>query len=198
MKRRETNEELVARFQAGDKSALATLVCQNESLVYRVVKKYIAGNDLDDAAQVGRIAVMRAAKHFDPGYNCKFITYAWWSISRSVMRWVKVQRRDPCSCDRGVEWDQASLLGLLQGRSERPEEIAMTREYREALRADVVWRLAALTDRERRIVVARTEGRTLADIGDEFGISKERTRQIYMQALRSMRFAPGLPSMRKA
>ena len=43
-----------------------------------------------------------------------------------------------------------------------------------------------LTGRERRIVVARAEGETLAAIGKEEGVSKERVRQLHRKAQRKL------------
>ena len=50
--------------------------------------------------------------------------------------------------------------------------------------------LAALSDREQHILTARTlseEPQTLAELGDHFGISRERVRQIEGRAIQKLR-----------
>lgn len=44
--------------------------------------------------------------------------------------------------------------------------------------------LAALTDRERWVLSERAEGRSLTDIGNDLGLTRERVRQIEAEAMR--------------
>lgn len=70
-----------------------------------------------------------------------------------------------------------SLLG-------RPEPDPFAGELLERL-----CRKAGLTDRERTVVEMRIGGETLNEIGDRFGVSKERIRQIFVAAMLRLRAA---------
>lgn len=81
---------------------------------------------------------------------------------------------------------------LLVDTAPGPEDLAGTTSSRDARRAHVDMALDRLSPRERRIITSRflTEKRiTLAEIGTEFGVSKERVRQIEGRALSKMRAA---------
>jgi RNA polymerase sigma-32 factor len=73
-----------------------------------------------------------------------------------------------------------------------PEQLAAARELQERTRSAVSVALSALTDRERRIVETRSleeDGPTLALLGRELGLSRERVRQIEQRAHQKLRSA---------
>jgi RNA polymerase sigma-32 factor len=86
--------------------------------------------------------------------------------------------------DEGIEFQE-----LLPDDGPTPEEYAADGSSRRARHAYIDHALAQLSERERHIIVQRfLEDRkvTLAEIGEEFGVSKERIRQIESRALQKM------------
>jgi RNA polymerase sigma-32 factor len=89
----------------------------------------------------------------------------------------------------GMEDDGTEFQDLLADDSPNPEDLASTDSGRRTRKAWIEDALDRLTPRERRIIVSRfLEDRkiTLAEIGEEFGVSKERIRQIESRALQKM------------
>jgi RNA polymerase primary sigma factor len=101
--------------------------------------------------------------------------------------------REPISLDAPIGDDEEFRLGAIiaDENVEAPVDIAID----QALQADAQALLAGLDARESRILAMRfgigmNSEHTLEQIGNEFGISRERVRQIANRALRKLR-APG-------
>ncbi len=92
----------------------------------------------------------------------------------------------PQSTDEdGREW-----LETIEDEDERPDEVVAAKLDRAVLRQWLKQALAKLTPRERYILAERKlrdDPRTLESLGAEFGLSKERIRQIEAAALAKMR-----------
>jgi len=89
----------------------------------------------------------------------------------------------------GLEDDGAQFQDLLEDNGPGPEEIASNASGRRTRKEWLETALDKLTPRERRIIVRRfleEDKSTLAEIGVEFGVSKERIRQIESRALQKM------------
>lgn len=71
-----SNEELALRVQAGDKNAAELLLSQNEGYITELALKHSEWCDLEDLKQEGAIALLEAAKRFDPARGTKLLTYA--------------------------------------------------------------------------------------------------------------------------
>mgnify|MGYP002515693822 CR=1 FL=1 len=70
------NEELALQMQSGDKNAAELLVSQNEGYLTKLAREYTLWCELEDLKQEGALALLDAAKHFDPAYGTKLLTYA--------------------------------------------------------------------------------------------------------------------------
>ena len=70
------NEELVLRMQSGDRNAAELLISQNERYITKLAQEYTPWCELEDLKQEGALALLNAAKHFDPAYETKLLTYA--------------------------------------------------------------------------------------------------------------------------
>lgn len=80
-----SNEELALRVQAGDKNAAELLLSQNEGYITELALKHSEWCDLEDLKQEGAIALLEAAKRFDPSYGTKLLTYATPAIESAMM-----------------------------------------------------------------------------------------------------------------
>ena len=70
------NEELALRMQAGDKNAAGRLVSQNEGYLTDLARAYTPWCEMEDLKQEAALALLDAARHFDPVYGTKLLTYA--------------------------------------------------------------------------------------------------------------------------
>ena len=70
------NEELALRMQAGDKNAAERLVSQNEGYLTDLVRAYTPRCEMEDLKQEAALALLDAARHFDPAYGTRLLTYA--------------------------------------------------------------------------------------------------------------------------
>lgn len=89
-----------------------------------------------------------------------------------------------------AEGEDYTLLDLLPDRRPDQETALIGREERQLLRERTAAALAALPERERRVITARILSDTpltLREIADEFGISRERVRQLEQNALRRLK-----------
>ena len=85
--------------------------------------------------------------------------------------------------------DATEYQELLADTGPNPEDLASSDSGRMARQAWITEALDKLTPRERQIIVSRfleEKRSTLAEIGQEFGVSKERIRQIESRALQKM------------
>ena len=79
------NEELALRMQAGDKNAAERLVSQNEGYLTELARAYTPWCELEDLKQEGALALLDAARRFDPAYGTKLLTYAAPVIEAAMM-----------------------------------------------------------------------------------------------------------------
>ena len=70
------NEELALRIQAGDKNAAEQLVAQNEGYLTDLVRAYTPLCETEDLKQEAALALLDAARRFDPVHGTKLLTYA--------------------------------------------------------------------------------------------------------------------------
>lgn len=158
----------------------------NLRLVVSIAKKHTAfGQDFFEVVSDGNLSLMRAIEKFDYTRGFKFSTYGSWAIMKNYARSVPEQRtlRDRYQTGReefldtipGIEFDEAEddSLRVVRGALDRM--------------------LETLEPRERNILRQRFgldgpgEPQTLEQIGREFGVSKERIRQLESRAMARLR-----------
>lgn len=80
-----SNEELALRIQAGDEEAAELLISQNEGYITDLALEHTEWCELEDLKQEGALALLEAAKRFDPSYGTKLLTYATPAIEAAMM-----------------------------------------------------------------------------------------------------------------
>ncbi len=110
-------------------------------------------------------------------------------VASKVRRIIRISQ-EPMSLDTPVGSEENSLLGdFIEDESVLgPVDAAAQMLLREEVRRE----LKALTDRERQVLEMRFglkdgQGRTLEEVGQEMGVTRERIRQIEAKALRKLR-----------
>jgi len=110
-------------------------------------------------------------------------------LDTSEVRKLLLLARRPFSLDLRVGENQdTEFIDMLQDESPSPEDYMMG----EALRQDVRQLLAELSPRQREVMILRfglenKQAQSLQEIGELLGLSRERVRQIEIQALANLR-----------
>ena len=164
------------------------IVRANLRLVVSIAKKHLNGPmTLFELISDGNVSLMRAVEKFDYARGFRFSTYASWAIMRNYARTVP---RERSQLDRFAT-GQDEVLDIAAGlRVYDPNELNLP-ELRESI--DVM--LSKLSALERSVLIEHygladeSNAKTLEQLGDLLGISKERVRQIEIEALRKLRKA---------
>ena len=140
------NEELALRMQAGDKNAAGRLVSQNEGYLTDLARAYTPWCEMEDLKQEAALALLDAARHFDPVYGTKLLTYATpvmeaalsdyaaqysSSLSIPISRYNQL-RRVAYLCAEGWDSSDAELVKVVCGELNVSAKVAgaLIKEYR--------------------------------------------------------------------
>jgi RNA polymerase sigma factor (sigma-70 family) len=162
--------------QAGCHDCLEELICGNEGLIHACLRQQVRGGvAYADLLQEGRIALWQAVMKYDPQRGTAFSTYAWVAIRHRV--WAAVSKVH--ASDRWLEEEERWLSVV---------PLAESVHCRAAIQATLLAAVARLPDRLRAVIlwVYGLDGRspgTMAALGREWGLTRERIRQLRNDAL---------------
>jgi RNA polymerase primary sigma factor/RNA polymerase sigma factor len=165
------------------------IIRSNLRLVVSIVKKYADTPDrFFELTSEGNMTLMNAVEKFDYTRGFKFSTYANWAIKNQCAGDFRRRTRDADRFRTGID-EQFDCA-----EDTRSDEYSQERlsEQRKAQFAKI---LNCLSDREQAIIGLRyglrqsAEGQTFKAIGREFGVTKERIRQLEARALAKLRAA---------
>jgi RNA polymerase sigma factor (sigma-70 family) len=163
------------------------LINANMRLVVNIAKRHVnPSENLFELISDGNMSLLRAVEKFDFGRNFKFSTYASWAIMKNFARSIpdEKHRRERFLTGHDEVFEVAP-----DNRSDEHEVVAT----HERATHSVNRLLEYLEPREREIIRMRAglddhaKGMTLEEIGQQFGITKERVRQLNARAMKKLR-----------
>jgi RNA polymerase primary sigma factor len=162
------------------------LISCNQRLVYAQAKQRLAlGENIDDLVSDGNISLMRAVEKFDYGRGFKFSTYATWAIMKNFARSIPDEKTHK---QRYMTGHEDVFEAKADVRTDEQEVLAAA----DAARTRVNHLLDHLDTRTREVIRMRigldgAHEMTLEQIGQHFGITKERVRQINVRGMKQLR-----------
>lgn len=164
------------------------LVNSNLRLVASIARKFSAQHgDVDDFSSDGCMILLGAIDRFDYSRGYRFSTYATHSIQRHFYRAFKVRQR------RKERFPNAAGQVLAEVPNSEPET-PICDDPQAAVQNLMAQANNVLDDRERAILQHRFginhnngRARTLREVAEDLGLSKERVRQLQLKALEKLR-----------
>jgi RNA polymerase sigma factor (sigma-70 family) len=161
------------------------LVIIFHKLTVSIAKNFVGSrHSLEELVSEGDATLIRAIALFDPSRGYRFSTYATYAIRRQLARYVNSPQHLHAT---PVDFRDAPPIS---------DHRRWTLPYEQAMEAGVAWLESALFElspRERFIIRCRFgwgrefETRTLQEIADELGVSRERVRQLEVRAIKKLR-----------
>jgi RNA polymerase sigma factor (sigma-70 family) len=158
----------------------------NQRLVHSQASKRLqVGQSIDELKSDANLSLMRAVEKFDYSRGNKFSTYATWAIMKNFARSIPDENTRKQRYMTGTE---ELFDGKADVRTDEQEILAAA----DAARNRVNVLLDQLDPRTREVIKMRTgldgsEEMTLEQIGQHFGITKERVRQINVRGMKQLR-----------
>lgn len=163
------------------------LIRCNLRLVVSIAKRHIKPNtNFFEMVSDGNMSLIRAIEKFDYLKGNKFSTYASWAIMKNYARTIPAEHTQ---LDRFRTGADELFLSSRDDRSNQFYEEMVNRKQRQIIGGI----LDHLDDREKEIIIQRfgledgVEPRTLEQVGERLGVTKERIRQLEARALSKLR-----------
>lgn len=214
--------QLIADAQMGDLMARGQLLRLHSGLIEKGVRRlwfgfcrYARGFDIGDLRQVARMGFLRAIHKYDPA-RAKLSTYARWWIRQYAKRFIEdnaLQVRVPVHAQqRYRSWREYKValkthireameaiyedvddLQIAEAEKDDENEIRL-RLVRRTMRR--LHQAGKLSNRDIEIIMRRytSPGESLKQVGESYGLSRERIRQIEEVALAKIRYAVAHPN----
>jgi len=177
----------IEELQAEANAVKEVLINANMRLVVNIAKKHSAQADnFFELLSDGNMSLIRAVEKFDYHRGFKFSTYASWAIMKNFARTIPDEKHRR---ERFVTGHEEVFEVAPDTRSDEHEAVMS----KERATVSINRLLEHLEPREREIIRMRAgldshaKGMTLEEIGQQFGITKERVRQLNARAMKKLR-----------
>ena len=204
--------ELARRIQAGDSRAMDKLLKANLTFVVSLANQYRKrGLAIEDLISEGNIGMLKAAGKFSPDVHKRFVTFAAPYIREAIEKAIEQQanlyrvprdvndvalekkRSHVLSIDAPVGGSPEQSLGRVIPNRDAPDPDQVLQ--RDNIEKELGQSVRMLAPREQQVVQRfygiGVETRTMAEIGQEMGLKRERVRQIRDKAVRQLLRMPG-------
>jgi RNA polymerase primary sigma factor len=198
-------KRLLKQIRRGNIKAKNELLEANLKFVFDIAKHYTGrGISISDLISEGNMGLIRAIDKFDETKDVKFISYAVWWIRQAMMEAIKKKKlltmveidsnnSNDVIFDRNISDEEDETItrndmSFSNGEEQSKKELINTQK-------EIIGKLlTTLNKREREIMecyygLGNNEELTLLEIGQKFGLSSERIRQINKRSLRKLRSA---------
>lgn len=174
--------QLIAAAQAGDLEARNRLILDNYGLmkqvITRTIKARIKPSGLyDQFIAVTTLGMIDAIRLYRLGSGFRFATYAYKVMQRRVIqarnRWLYERNQYTPAARKLTADPQWGLVGEAATDDDQGDALEAFEGYERLMKY-----INTLDDRTQAIIAGRMEGKTLEEIGDVVGVSRERVRQI--------------------
>lgn len=163
----------------------------NRNLIFRAVQRWSPRADrVDDMIGACQIVFVQAVAAYNPWIGVRFSTYVFTCLMRALSRLGKQMGRDRLSTSLSLDSFQEE--GAENACIEEPINVKLQRVL-----AFLQDGNSLLSSREKAVIIRRfnlkggSQCQTLAQVGEEIGLSKERVRQLQNGALGKIREALG-------
>lgn len=180
-------------LMAASETIRREIVEANLRLVVSIARRHVGwSTNFFETVSDGNMSLMRAVEKFDYSRGFKFSTYASWAIMKNYARTIPAAQSRK---SRFITGQDEMLEAAADHRATNAPDVERER-LAELLKAS----MGELTDREQTIVTSHfglfgaVETATLEQLGDRFGVTKERIRQIERRAIGKIKaaLAPGV------
>ena len=202
-----TKEEEKALFAKGKDNPLVKeeIIKSNLKFVFDTAKRYKGyGVPLDELISEGNMGLLKAYEKFDVTKDVKFFSYATWWIRVYIQSYIKernkidsIETKEDDSLNANIqnnnvvhdcEDENLSVKDVIMSNLEDIE----TEECNKHNKYVVDSLLSKVDERARKIIemyygINCDKNMTLEEIGNEFGLTKERVRQISKKNIRYIR-----------
>jgi len=191
----------------GDSAAAHRLVTSHLRLVAKIAMGYRGyGLPISEVVSEGNVGLMQAVKRFEPDKGFRLATYAMWWIKAAIQEYIlrswSLVKMGTTANQKKLFFNLRKAKGRISALDEgdlRPDQVKQIATRLGVTEQEGQNRLAALRDalsvlnpRERRIFEARRLAEdpiTLEELSTEFGVSRERVRQIEVRAFEKIQEA---------
>ena len=173
--RKSTSSPYAGPKRATSKQRAKLLVVSNLRLVVKIAMEYRrAWTNTLDLIQEGNVGLMEAVQRYDPYQGVKLSSYAVYWIRAYILKYIL---------------DNMRSVRLGTTRASRKLFFRLNKEKRELERQGYEAEPRLLAERldVSEDDVIDMEARTLADLGKEFGVSRERVRQLEAKLVKRLR-----------
>ena len=204
----EEEQQLALRIDAGDDKAIDRLVGANLRYVVTIARQYERqGLSNEDLISEGNMGLMKAAARFSSSAKKRYVVFAApyirlaieqaieqqvgvYRIPKAERNAAELKRSQAVSVDESIPVGSRNNYTLLNVLEDKDAEHADLQTEQKGLAQDLIGVIGVLNEREQQVIrsVYGVDGvpLTMAEVGQQMGLTRERVRQIRDKALRKL------------